>query len=179
MCKNTKILKKQNEDKSKNNSVKKDNSDSSLKVENLDTDKLDEALLNANKKKFNEALKKDDVEDQLFREDKSPEVLKKKPHERKQKNIPNNKIVKAKNVNKADTEVFKGKPAGSNLKEKDNNKPHVQTRQDKKKQKLNLILKEESNRNPINFNRNKLRERMLDRLKCEYLPIVQSYTQPD
>lgn len=116
-------LKKQKQERSRKINPKKNNSNSRLKVENFDTDKLDEVLITAKKNKFNEALIRDDVEAILFKEDKSPEV----------------------------TDTYKS----------------MQPRLEIKKEKIKLML-ETSNRNSINFNRNKLRDRMLDRLKCEY-----------
>ncbi|KOB72480.1 Cerebral protein [Operophtera brumata] len=187
-------LNKQKQEKSRKRNLKKNKSDSSVKVENIDTDKLDEVLLNAKKNKFNEALIRDDVEAILFKEDKCPEGNKKMAHrqikqeqvnqedllhrknknsdidnKKTQKQTKNNKMLKAKNaknnsISKAvnNKGVFKVKPTANghidnnnepvpspqtqenNKFEKVVNKPSLKTRQEKKKDKIKLILKEET-----------------------------------
>lgn len=123
-------------------------------VEIPESQNFDEVLLNARKKKFNQVIEKDDKEDVLFSEKKQKRNKKKKTtnglSNENDKNS-NSKIVKNQN-NKGNSEV-------------------TETTEivDRKKARFKQLLEKSSSlRRPINTSStgNKLRDRMLERLKA-------------
>lgn len=108
---------------------------------------FDEVLLNAKKKKFNEVIENEDKEDLLFTETKPKKKKKKK--DQNYDNIENN-------VNDNETQ---------------NNNLITNGPVNSKKNRFKALLANQGNRRPINVQNkgNKLRERMLDRLKGKCL----------
>nr|XP_021187497.2 ribosomal RNA-processing protein 8 [Helicoverpa armigera] len=106
-----------------------------------ETENFDEILLNAKKKKFNAVIESDAKEDLLFSEQK--QITQKK---NKLKKILNNISIN----DKIDNEISESIPVNP------------------KKAKLRSILESSSHRNSINVSKtgNKLRDRMLERLKA-------------
>ncbi|CAB3222707.1 unnamed protein product [Arctia plantaginis] len=104
-----------------------------------ETQNFDEVLLNAKKKKFNEVIENEDKEDLLFTEKKPTKKRKKEENQDNEKN----------DINDSKNLVSNG-PMNS------------------KKNRLRALLANQSNRRPINVENkgNKLRERMLERLKA-------------
>ncbi|CAH1634981.1 unnamed protein product [Spodoptera littoralis] len=123
-------------------------------VEIPESQNFDEVLLNAKKKKFNQVIENDDKEDVLFTE--------KKQKSNKKKKVKNG-IVDTKD-NNSNSKIVK------NLKSEGNSEvvENVE-RVDKKKARFKQLLdKTSSLRRPINTSNtgNKLRDRMLERLKA-------------
>ncbi|CAG5019045.1 unnamed protein product [Parnassius apollo] len=113
-----------------------------MDVPNFDADKPDEMLLNVGKKKLNDQFNKDDSEELLFSTQESTYEL-------------SNKLNKFNNhTNKL--------PNGSA------NSNHTETKSkfNKKKELIKTLLEKENHRNHISVSGNRLRERMLERLKA-------------
>ncbi|CAH2063895.1 unnamed protein product, partial [Iphiclides podalirius] len=116
--------------------------DEETEEQNYDTDKPDEMLLNAGKKKLTDQIQSDDSEELLF---------------------SNQEQVNSSNENKGNSDkVSNGVPVIS-----DNSQSRL-TQFNRKKHLIKTLLNKENIRRPLDIseNGNKLRERMLERLKA-------------
>lgn len=125
---------------------------------------FDEILLNAKKKKFNEVIENDDKEDLLFSENKQEKAKKNKA-----KVSPNSLSINGKTTEELPK---RNKKKNSKVKE-DDNVPNREINEViepvvNKKARLKSLLERTSHRTPINVSKsgNKLRDRMLERLKA-------------
>lgn len=120
----------------KRKSINNSQPDDYVEVSDLNGDKVDEVIINEKRKKLNEQLQNDDQEDILFKESKG----------KKAKHL---KTSKDENINKLEASNY--------------------VKIDFKKEKLRKMLQENSLRSRFTVNvrnGNKLRERMLERLKA-------------
>ncbi|XP_052738085.1 ribosomal RNA-processing protein 8 isoform X2 [Bicyclus anynana] len=164
---------------SKDIKIKRQVPDDDIKITNYNSDKLDELILDVKKQKL-DTYKNDDNEDILFQE--SPNNgIKKKVNQEKSKKAIDKTNIKMKKVTKPKPKLELSSPNEVNEKNiKDENKiskkeinttentiiKNVKSKDSKKKKLLKSILQVASSRNQINVSGNKLRERMLDRLKA-------------
>ncbi|XP_045764042.1 ribosomal RNA-processing protein 8 [Maniola jurtina] len=174
-----------NQETSINNIIdNKKDSDYNIKINNYNSDKLDEMILDVKKQRL-DTYKNDDNEEILFQESPKTVLKNNKNHTSPTKNITfstkNNistkKTVKSKQEQSSPEEVNKKQITSKNKVNETNNTNGIDnkvigkkgdSKQPKKKHLLKSILQQnyDSSRNHIKVSGNKLRERMLDRLKA-------------